>query len=165
MKPGKKIILALNRPLGIIKMPFAPAAQEIGWSEAKLLRAIKAYKRQGLIRRLGLILAHRRVGLRSNVLVVWKVARKDLVRAAKVFQSAAEVSHCYQRKTCPNWPYNIYTMVHGQNRKSCLESIKKLSCLAGIEDHRELFTLKELKKTKADIWLLTNRKKKENSPG
>jgi siroheme decarboxylase len=155
MKPEKKIILALNRPLGIIKMPFSAPARSLGWDEDEFLKAVKSYKKNGLIRRLGLILAHREIGLRSNVLVAWKVAEKDLARAANIFREAGEVSHCYQRKTHASWPYNVYTMVHGRDRQDCLRIVKRLSRINGIKDHRELFTLKELKKTKADIWLLT----------
>jgi siroheme decarboxylase len=154
MRLDKKFVLALNRPLGIIKMPFAAAAKKLKRDEEKLLREIRIYKKSGVIRRLGLILAHRKIGLRSNVLVAWKVAPKDLVLAADILSQAEEVSHCYQRKTYRCWPYNVYTMVHGRNRQDCLRTVKKLSCKAGLRDHRELFTLKELKKTKADIWLL-----------
>ena len=154
MKPDKKIILALNRPLGIIRMPFRAPARSLGWDEDRFLKVIRSYKKNGTIRRLGLILAHREIGLRSNVLVAWNVAEKSLKTAANIFLKAGEVSHCYQRKTCLSWPYNVYTMIHGRNRKDCLRSIKRLSRMTGIKDYQELFTLKELKKTKADIWLL-----------
>ena len=164
MKPDKKFILALNRPLGIIKMPFAPVAKKLGWKEEKLLKAIKVYKDLGVIRRLGLILAHREIGLRSNVLVAWNVDEKDIMSAADIFCRTEEVSHCYQRKTYASWPYNIYTMIHGRNRRDCLRIVRALSGLSGTKDYRELFTLKELKKKKADIWLLTRKVKEEDSP-
>ena len=146
MKPEKKFILALERHLGIIKKPFAPVARRLGWKESRLLDSVKAYKEEGLIRRLGLILAHRNVGLKSNVLVVWNVPKKDLNRMANIFQNTGEISHCYERKTFVTWPYNIYTMIHGRNRKDCLKIIRILSQKTGIKDYRALFTLKELKK-------------------
>ncbi len=155
MKPEKKFILALNRSLGIIKKPFAPVAKRLGYKESRLLELIKAYKEEGLIRRLGLVLAHRNIGLKSNALVAWNVPKKDLNRAANIFKNTGEVSHCYERKTFVAWPYNIYTMIHGRSRQDCLKIIRILSQKAGIKDYRELFTLKELKKTKADIWLFT----------
>jgi siroheme decarboxylase len=155
MKPDKKFILALNRPLGIIKMPFKAPASRLGWDENKFLKVARSYKKSGIIRRLGLILAHREIGLRSNVLVAWEVAVKDLGRAANIFRKANEVSHCYQRKTRASWPYNVYTMIHGGNQQDCSRIVKNLSRMTGIKDYRELFTLKELKKTKADLWLLT----------
>ncbi len=163
MRPDKKFILALNRPLGIIKMPFSAPAKRLGWDESRFLKVLRSYKGNGVIRRLGLILAHREIGLRSNVLVAWKVAVKDIPRAAKIFQKCGAVSHCYQRKAYPSWPYNVYTMVHGRNRQDCLKVVKRLIRITGIRVHKELFTLKELKKTKADIWLLI--KKKESFPG
>ena len=155
MKPDKRFILALDRPFGIIKKPFAPVAKRLGWKESRLLELVKRYKEAGLIRRFGLILAHRNIGLKSNVLVAWDVPKKDLGRAASIFKNAPSVSHCYQRKTFPAWPYNIYTMVHGRSRQDCLRIIRILSRKSGINGYRALFTKKELKKTKADIWLLT----------
>ncbi len=161
MKPEKKIILALTRPLGIIKQPFVPVAKRLGWKETKLLELVKAYKAKGLIRRLGLILAHRNIGLKSNVLVAWNVPKNDLLRAAEIFQEAAEVSHCYERKTCVAWPYNVYTMVHGRNKRDCWKTIRALAAKSGVKDYRVLFTLKELKKTKADIYGRVPRSRKE----
>lgn len=155
MKPEKKFILALDRSLGIIKKPFAPVARRLCWKESRLLESVKAYKEEGLIRRLGLILAHRNVGLKSNVLVAWNVPKKDLNRAANIFEKTGEISHCYERKTFVTWPYNIYTMIHGRNRKDCLKIIRILSRETGIKDYRALWTLKELKKTKKGIWLFT----------
>ena len=152
MKPDKKIILALNRPLGIIKRPFAPAAEGLGWNEDKLLRTIRSYKRKGLIRRLGLVLAHRKIGLKSNVMVAWNVPESRITRAVKAFGEAKEVSHCYQRESFPDWPYNLYTMVHTRNKRSSLLVISKLSRKCGVKDYRTLFTIKEFKKTKAGLW-------------
>jgi siroheme decarboxylase len=156
MKPDKKIILALNRPLGIMSRPFAAAARKLGWKESRLLDNIRAYKKQGLIRRFGFVLAHRNIGFKSNVLVAWKVPAGSFARAENIFKAAEEISHCYQRKTFPDWPYNVYTMVHGADRQSCWKLIRELSRKAGIKDYRVFFTLKELKKTKADIWSLTS---------
>jgi siroheme decarboxylase len=154
MKPERKFILALSRPLGIIKKPFAPAAKRLGLKESALLELVKQYKEKGLIRRLGLILAHRNIGFKSNVLVAWKVEGKDLGHAVDIFKNSGRVSHCYQRKTSGAWPYNIYTMIHATSRQDCRRIIRMLCRKSGLNDYRELFTLKELKKTKADIWSL-----------
>ncbi len=148
MRLEKKIILGLTRPLGIIKRPFFPVAERLGWKESRLLKLVNAYRASGLIRRLGLVLAHRNIGLKSNVLVAWIVPKKKLLRVAGVFQQTTEISHCYERKTYSSWPYNIYTMIHGLNKRDCLGIIRKLSRNTGIKDYRALFTLKELKKTR-----------------
>lgn len=148
MKIEKKIISALNRPLGITKKPFYPAADGLGWEESRWLKLIKDYRASGLIRRLGLILAHRDIGLKSNVLVCWKIPKKNLPRAAGIFQQTAQISHCYERETCGGWPYNIYTMIHGPDKRACLGIIRKLSRNTGIKDYQALFTLQELKKTR-----------------
>jgi len=56
------------------------------------------------------------------------------------------VSHAYQRPTSPNWPYNLYTMVHGTDAQDAEQTVKRMSVACGIEDYRLLITEKELKK-------------------
>jgi siroheme decarboxylase len=163
MKINRKIILCLDRPLSIINKPFAPLAKKLGWEERRLIDTVKAYKEEGLIRRLGLVLSHRNIGLKSNALVAWKVPKKYLLRTADIFITADEVSHCYRRKAFVSWPYNIYTMIHGRNRQGCLKAIKMLSQRSGIKDYQVLFTLKELKKTKAQVWPSLIKKKEKVS--
>jgi len=152
MKPDRDLILELNKPLPITAKPFITAARRLGWNEGRLIKTIKAYKKRGLIRRFGLVLAHRNIGLKANVLVAWDVPGPEIERAAGIFCRAVQVSHCYQRRRSACWPYNVYTMIHGKNKKDCRDTVKTLSRGSGVKDYRELFTLKEFKKTKADIW-------------
>ena len=56
------------------------------------------------------------------------------------------VSHCYDRNTAPDWPYNFYTMVHGHSREECEQIVQQLADAAGVQDRQMLFTKKEWKK-------------------
>ena len=148
----KRFVLALSRPLGIIKTPLAPAADALRTGPDRLLKQIRAYKRAGIIRRYGAVLAHRRVGLRCNALVAWRVAPRRIRAAGQLLARHPSVSHCYLRKTAPRWQYNLYTMVHAGSRCSCMRAIRALSRAAGADGYIILETVKELKKTKAVIW-------------
>ena len=56
------------------------------------------------------------------------------------------VSHCYDRNRTPDWPYNLYTMIHGYSREECEVIAAELAATAGIEERCMLYTKKEWKK-------------------
>ncbi len=151
MRITKKLLFSLNEPLRITQRPFKAAADEIGISEERLLSTLKSYRKQGLIRRVGAVLGHRKIGLGANALVAWKVRAGEINKVAKILAGYPEISHCYLRSTYPCWPYNIYTMLHAPNRKSCAKLIKLISQKTRIKNCRIMFTLKEFKKSRVDL--------------
>ena len=58
-----------------------------------------------------------------------------------------EVSHAYEREVNENWPYNLYSMVHGKSVKDVKQIVRKMSRKCRISDYCILFTEKEFKKT------------------
>lgn len=146
-----KTISVLNQPWPMHRRPFGVLAGKAGCSEDKLLGLIRKYAAGGLIRRWGAILSHRRIGLKANALVAWKVPAKQLAKVCSVLGQEVSVSHCYVRDTAPQWPYNVYCMLHGSARSDCLRKISSLAGKTGIKDKRVLFTLKEFKKTKTAV--------------
>ena len=89
----------------------------------------------------------------ANAMGVWQV---DLERAAKVGEIMArfkEVSHCYQRPTLPDWPYNLFTMIHGRTVEDCGDVMKKISLATGVTTYSMLFSTAELKKSSMQYFL------------
>ena len=148
----KKFVAALGRPLGILESPLEPMARQLRTGPGPLLKKISEYKKRGIIRRYGAVLAHQRIGLRSNALVAWRVERPRITAAGRIMAGHPSVSHCYLRKSYPHWPFNLYTMIHCASRSSCMRTIQSLARAAGIREYRVLETVRELKKTKAGIW-------------
>lgn len=132
-------------------MPFRALARKTAVSQERLLRLVRHYKRTGLVRRFGIVLAHRRVGLRDNALIAWNVPARRVVTVARRLSQASCVSHCYLRKSCAVWPYNLYTMVHAASRAHGLRLVRALSKTSGITDFTVLSTVRELKKTKMNL--------------
>ncbi|NOR09902.1 MAG: Lrp/AsnC family transcriptional regulator, partial [Desulfovibrionaceae bacterium] len=64
-----------------------------------------------------------------------------------IFASFREVSHCYQRPAMENWPYRLFTMVHGSSPEVCRQIAKRMADTAGVAKFDLLFTQEELKKT------------------
>jgi len=71
--------------------------------------------------------------------------------AGSIYAAAEEVTHCYERATALDWPYNIYTMVHSRSREECLQIADRLSERSGISEYIVLFSEKEYKKISARI--------------
>ena len=82
----------------------------------------------------------------SGVMVVWRVQRERIDEVGGILGGFEEVSHAYERQTAENWPYNIYTMVHGKNERELRETVERMSQASAVSDYRMLFTERELKK-------------------
>jgi len=135
--------------LPITKRPFKLQARRLGISEGVLLSSLKAYKKNGLIRRFGAILDHQKCGLKANALVVWKVKQKKLDSAGKLMAKIPEVSHCYSRRSYTFWPYNLYTMLHASTSADIWRVVREIAGKIKPDAYKVLFTLKEFKKTRS----------------
>jgi len=104
------------------------------------------WKEQGKIRRIGAIVNHFKVGLGGAAMVVWQVEPEQSEQVGSILADFEEVSHAYERRTYENWPYNIYTMVHGKSIEDVQQAVRRMSQACGISNFRILITEKELKK-------------------
>jgi len=89
---------------------------------------------------------HFKVGLGAGAMVVWKVEPERTKEVGEVFAGFREVSHAYERHTDKNWPYSLYTMVHGKSDEDVQRTVRRMSQACGISNYRILVTEKELKK-------------------
>ena len=55
-------------------------------------------------------------------MAVWKVPEEELEEIGPRMAAFKAVSHCYKRPTYPDWPYNIFTMVHARSMEACEEA-------------------------------------------
>lgn len=149
---GKQIINLIQGDLPLAPRPFAVLAERLGISESVLLAEIRKLKESGIIRRFGATLRHQEAGFSSNAMVVWKVPEERLEEAGRVIAKFKEVTHCYQREPQKDWPYNLYSMVHGANHEDCHEIARRLSRKVGIDDYTLLFSEKEFKKTSMEYF-------------
>ncbi|EHJ47686.1 putative transcriptional regulator, AsnC family [Solidesulfovibrio carbinoliphilus subsp. oakridgensis] len=126
--------------------PYADIAAAVGTDEAHVLDLLSRLAASGEIRRFGATLKHQKAGFGANVMVAWYVPEEDVDRIGALLSKRPEVSHCYHRKNCLEWPYNLYTMVHGRSAEACQQVVTAMSEAAGLDDYAMLFSLKELKK-------------------
>jgi DNA-binding Lrp family transcriptional regulator len=142
----RKILAVLQKGLPKSQRPFHDMADEIGIDTSQLLAVLKDWQQLGKLRRIGAVLNHFKVGLGAGAMVVWRVEPKRTEKIGEMLAGFEQVSHAYERHTDKNWPYNLYTMVHGKNEQDVQETVHRMSESCGISDYRVLITEKELKK-------------------
>lgn len=149
----KALIRLLQGDLSGTLTPFSDIATELAWGEGAVLDRTLKLLEAGIIRRFGSVLRHQRVGFTANAMGVWKVPDEKAEGIGKVMASFREVSHCYQRPTLPNWPYNLFTMIHGRSAEACHEVMERISKTTGIREHDMLFSQRELKKSSMQYFM------------
>lgn len=123
----RQLLEAVQTGLPVCPRPYAAIGTRIAMPEQEVIERLIKLQRLGLIKRLGVVVKHKRLGYRANAMVVWDIP-DDRVKALGAKISAFDfVTLCYQRpRHLPEWPYNLYCMIHGKDRGTVLE---QLDCL------------------------------------
>lgn len=143
----KSIIGLIQGDLPLEKRPFEKMAESIGMTEDEFLKRIKSLKERGIIRRFGATLRHQEAGFSSNAMVAWIVPDDRIEEVGTAMAEFKEVTHCYQRRPQKDWRYNLFTMVHGDDKEACFQVAKLMSQATGMDKYILLFSEKEFKKT------------------
>jgi DNA-binding Lrp family transcriptional regulator len=143
----KRLLGQIQGDLPLCLTPFVQVTRKTGWKEKVLLRRVRGFVRRGMIRRFGAILRHQKAGYQGNAMVVWKVPEEQIPKVSRTMASLSPVSHCYLRPPFPDWPFNLYTMVHGKGGKDCRRIAQEISKKTGIKEYRLLFSKREHKKS------------------
>lgn len=142
----KKFIRVLQEDLEITAEPFKKSAQVLGISTEELFAKAKGYETMGVMRRFAAILRHREVGFSANGMVVWNVPENQIDDIGYKLAAFPQVSHCYRRPTFPDWPYNLFSMVHARTLKAAKVIAQSMSSAVNIQDYSILFSSREFKK-------------------
>lgn len=139
----KRLIGLIQGGLPISSRPWAKIARQMGLEEDEVLNQVRNLQERGLIKRFGLVVRHHELGYTANAMVVWDVPG-DRVRAVGEALGRHDcVTLCYQRpRRLPQWPYNLFCMIHGKDRERVLDTIEELVEAEGLQDipHEVLFS-------------------------
>ena len=142
----RKVLAVLQEGFPRSESPYKDMAKKAGIDTKQLLSVLEDWKRQGKLRRIGAILDHFKLGLSGGAMVVWQVEEERVEEVGEKLGGFREVSHAYERNRVENWPYNVYTMVHGANFEEVEKTVARMSQACGLSNYRILVTEKELKK-------------------
>ncbi len=143
----KEILRIVQDTLPDSPTPFAEIARQLSLEEEQVVNFLAGLKQKGYIRRFGATLRHQEAGYGCNVMVAWYVEEEHIEDVAQTMVNRQDITHCYQRENCLEWPYNLYTMIHGKTRQECLDIVKELQDMTGLTQYELLFSHEELKKT------------------
>ena len=142
------ILRELQEDIALVPAPFAGMASRIGISEDEVIGAYHQFVEEGRCRRFAAVLHHRQAGFVANAMSVWKVPETRIDDVGMQMAGFAAVSHCYQRPTYPDWPYNLFGMLHGRTKADCEEAADAISRETGVDEHAMLYSTKEYKKVR-----------------
>jgi len=150
LKDSEKIALrgAIEKGLPTHLSPYQVIATQLALTEQQVLMQIANWQADGLIRRFGLVIKHRKLGYDANAMVVWNIPNEDMDSVAQKLAKCAPVSLCYQRpRRLPDWPYNLFCMIHGTDRSLVLQQISQITEQLGLESIEKdvLFSFKAYK--------------------
>ena len=150
---GREIafVRLMQRDLPITEDPFSPLAEELGMSFEEAAAMHAEFLTTGRMRRFAAVLHHRKAGFGANAMGVWAGPLDDpeaLRQTGETMASFRAVSHCYQRPSYPDWPYNLFTMVHGKSEAECEQALDAIAEATGITDRHALYSTKEFKKVR-----------------
>jgi len=148
----RRAVRALQTDLPNRSDPFAELARGAGVEPDMLLVQAADFQASGLLRRYAAVLRHTRMGAAANVLVAWCVGEAAADAAGAACGELPAVSHCYLRPATEDWPYNLYTMIHGPSRQDCQMTIDEIAARTGLSRHARLWTVKEYKKRRVRLF-------------
>lgn len=133
LNPEEQALMAgLQRGLPLVSRPFA----QLGWVEQDALATLDRWCRDGVIKRFGVVVRHHELGFTANAMVVWDMPDAAVSAIGRKIAASGRVSLCYRRpRHMPDWPYNLFCMIHGKDRSAVEQSIADLVKMYSLEEY------------------------------
>jgi len=141
-----EVIKELQKDISIIEEPFGEAVERLDLTYDEFFTLAKELKESGVMRRFATILNHRKAGFGANAMSVWSVPEDKAEEIGEEMASFSAVSHCYLRPSYPNWPYNLFAMVHAKTQEECDTIIEQMAKESGLSQYGKLYSIVEFKK-------------------
>ena len=144
------IMRATQAGLPLTPRPYQRIAEQLGLTAEIVMKRMAAMQEQGIIRRIGAVPNHYKLGYRFNGMTVWNVPDEIIDYLGQKVGQLEFVSHCYHRpRHLPEWPYNLFAMVHGKSQANVDKQIQLIANLLGDANlgGDVLYSTKILKKT------------------
>ncbi len=138
------LVAALQQGLPLVSRPYAA----LGLPEAQALALMTQWVNSGVIKRLGVVVRHHELGYQANAMAVWDVPDAVVSQVGRAIAATARVTLCYRRnRQLPDWPYNLFCMIHGKDRDEVAARIPALSALCQLDayPHTVLFSCRRFK--------------------
>ncbi len=142
------LVAFIQTGLPICATPYAELAKKLEMDETEVISRLLQLTQSNVIKRFGIVVRHFELGYRANAMTVWDVPDENVNELGSCLGQFDFVTLCYRRpRRLPQWPYNLFTMIHGQNRENVLENINFLITRCKLENlkHEVLFSSRRFK--------------------
>ena len=146
----RRIIQATQTGLPLTPLPYHAIAKQLNLPPAEVMARLQCMLENGIIRRIGVVPNHYALGYQANGMTVWDVPDEYIEKLGQQVGQLDFVSHCYHRpRYLPEWPYNLFAMVHSKTQAQVEEKIQQIADLLGKYNrgHITLYSTRILKKT------------------
>ncbi len=146
----RRLIVATQAGLPLVPRPYHALAAQLGITPEEVCERLAAMLERGVIRRIGAVPNHYALGYAANGMSVWDVADQRVDELGMAVGALDFVTHCYRRpRRLPEWPYNLFAMVHGADRAEVEDKVARIADLLGAHSrrHEVLYSSRILKKT------------------
>jgi DNA-binding Lrp family transcriptional regulator len=140
------VIKELQKDIAVTREPFREAIERLHMSYERFFEIANELKESGVMRRFATILNHRKAGFGANAMSVWVVPEEKGEAIGRQMAEFSAVSHCYLRPSYPNWPYNLFAMIHGKSQEECDSLIEEMAKESGLTEYGKLYSTIEFKK-------------------
>ncbi|MBI3070491.1 MAG: AsnC family transcriptional regulator [Deltaproteobacteria bacterium] len=145
-------IREMQRDIDLVAQPFDRVADALGVSLSALFGKAESLQKEGVMRRFAAILRHQKAGFVANGMGVWKVRGAQIAEVGAKFAAYQAVSHCYERPVYADWPYAVFSMIHGKSEAAVREIAATMSKETGVSEYDILFSTREFKKTRVQYF-------------
>ena len=142
------LITLMQTGLPLSATPYADLGRTLGMNEAEVISRIQSLIDVKVIKRFGVVVRHHELGYRANAMVVWDIPDDRVSELGSCMGKFDFVTLCYRRpRRLPEWPYNLFTMIHGQDRDDVLMNVETLVASCGLNEvkHDVLFSTRRFK--------------------
>jgi DNA-binding Lrp family transcriptional regulator len=146
----RQLIIATQSGLPLVPKPYQVIAKQLRLSADEVMQRLRKLEENGIIRRMGAVPNHYKLGYRFNGMTVWDIVDEDIDRLGDLVGKLDFVSHCYHRpRHLPQWPYNLFAMVHSKTEIGVKEQVGIITELLGKFNRQQevLYSTRILKKT------------------
>jgi DNA-binding Lrp family transcriptional regulator len=143
----RALVRAMQGQIPLVPAPYDEIARELGRAPEEVLETLRGWLAGGVLRRVGVILRHRKLGFRANGMCFWNAPLDEVETAGNTLASFREVTHCYERDLTEGFPYNLFAMIHADSYELALGQFHTLAQASSLPGGSVLFSLREFKKT------------------
>jgi len=147
-----QIIQKVQYDIDFVSEPFKKLIDDLDISYDEFFTILQELQESGVMRRFASILNHRKAGFNANAMVVWDVDEQEGEAIGAKAAAFSAVSHCYLRPKYANWPYNLFTMVHGKTTEETNGIIEEMAQEIEAKAHMPLYSSREFKKVRIEYF-------------